>query len=159
MANEICYWDSTARKQKVRDATPEELAEIAERVAGAVARAAEAKLGKIAAERSAAFDAGMPYTFGEVQDVIQTRPQDQVNLLAISAKAARMVAAGITEPVQEFRAASDTSYWLTPEEALTLTDAAFAHGEAIYQTSWRRKNALAAIDLEAPDALEQIAAV
>lgn len=117
------------------------------------------KLAQINADRSTAIEAGVPYTFGAIADSIQTRPQDQVNLLTIWTAAREAQDAGITDPVIEFRAMSDTNYWLTPTEALAMTAAVRAHGYSVYQASWARKEALAAIDLESPDALEQIAAV
>lgn len=118
-----------------------------------------AKLVEIAADRAAAFEDGMPYVFGGVNDAVQTRPQDQVNLISVWTAAMEADAAGVTDAVIEFRAQSDTSYWLTPQEALAMTAAVRSFGYAIYKASWDRKNALAAIDLNAPDAREQIAAI
>lgn len=44
MANEVCYWDEVGKVQKVRDATPEELSEIAARPAVAAAERAAHEL-------------------------------------------------------------------------------------------------------------------
>jgi hypothetical protein len=143
----------------VVELTPEEEAEFEawRRPSPTVAR--EAKLAEINAQRAAALEAGVPYTFGGVDDAIQTRQQDQVNLLTIWTAAREAQEAGITDPVIEFRAMSDTNYMLTPAEALAMTAAVRAHGYAAYQASWARKTALDEIDLNAPDALEQIAAI
>lgn len=132
---------------------------LAESHAAGAAEAVAAKLIQINAARAAVLAAGAPYEFDGVADVIQTRPQDQTNLLCIWTAAMEANAAGITDPLIEFRAASDTSYWLTPQDALAMTAAARAYGQAAYKASWDRKNALAAINLNAPDALELIAAV
>jgi len=46
MANEITYWDPIDKMQKVRDATPEELADIAQRQVDAQAAATARVLAK-----------------------------------------------------------------------------------------------------------------
>jgi len=53
MANEICYWDNDEKIQKVRDATAEELAVIAQR---AVDKAASEELARATARSRANVD-------------------------------------------------------------------------------------------------------
>lgn len=128
--------------------------------AQAVQDAFDQKMAQINAERQAQLQAGMPYEFPDgSQDIIQTREQDQINLIVIRDNAKDALVEGVTEPVLEFRAQSDTSYWLTPEQALAMTEAVRAHGYQIYRDSWDRKEALEQIDLTATDAIQQIAAI
>lgn len=93
--------------------------------------------------RDATFAAGMGYTLpdGSV-DVVQTRPQDQINLMGLGIKAERLVDDGVTDPVMEFRGESNITHMITPADMVTLTDAALTHIEGIYQHSWDRKDAI-----------------
>lgn len=108
--------------------------------------------------RDQAFAAGLPYDIAGEPDVVQTRPQDQINLLGLSAKAQRLVAEGVTDPVMPFRGLSNVTQMLTPEQMDALTLAALAHIEGIYQRSWDRKDAIDAAeetgDHEAIEAVE-----
>lgn len=108
--------------------------------------------------RDAAFAAGLPYDIDGEPDVVQTRPQDQINLLGLSAKAQRLVAEGVIDPVMPFRGLSNVTRLLTPEQMDALTLAALAHIEGIYQRSWDRKDAidaaLVAKDRESIEAVE-----
>lgn len=97
---------------------------------------------EIDAERDRAFAEGLPYDVGGEPDVVQTRPQDQINLLGLSAKAQRLKAEGITEPVMPFRGFSNITRSLTPEQMDALALAALAHIESIYQRSWDLKDTI-----------------
>lgn len=123
------------------------------------AQAKAAKRRIIEQEHEAAFESGMPYALDGWQDVVQIRPQDQMNLIIMRDNAKDAIAAGITGPVLEFRGQKNLSRWITPQQMLELTDAARTRGYEIYRATWARKDTLDAIDLEAPDAMEQINAV
>ncbi|MCE8015917.1 DUF4376 domain-containing protein [Halomonas sp. MCCC 1A17488] len=92
--------------------------------------------------RDQAFAAGLPYDFDGHIDVVQTRPQDQINLLGLSAKAQRLIADGEAAPVMRFRGQSNETRMLTPEQMNTLTMTALNHIESIYQRSWECKDAI-----------------
>ncbi|MGJ7459471.1 DUF4376 domain-containing protein [Halomonas sp. RA08-2] len=92
--------------------------------------------------RDTAFAAGLPYEIAGEPDVVQTRPQDQINLLGLSAKAQRLIAAGDSEATLTFRGLSNVNRELTAEEMDALALAALAHIESIYQRSWMLKDAI-----------------
>ncbi|GAA0586980.1 DUF4376 domain-containing protein [Halomonas salifodinae] len=142
------YWTEDGQRHEITElgteppadalgeAPPEPLEDLAER-----------KRREIDTARDAAFAAGLPYDIAGEPDVVQTRPQDQINLLGLNAKAQRLVAEGVTDPVMPFRGLSNVTRLLTPEHMDTLTLAALAHIEDIYQRSWDRKDAIdAALD-------------
>ncbi|SEG44124.1 DUF4376 domain-containing protein [Billgrantia desiderata] len=103
--------------------------------------------------RDQAFAAGLEYEIAGEPDVIQTRPQDQINLLGLSAKAQRLIATGHPDAVFTFRGLSNINHELTAVEMDELALAALAHIESIYQRSWDRKDAIDAI--LADDGLEE----
>lgn len=103
---------------------------------------AELKRIELDAARDEAFAAGLEYDFGGEIDVVQTRPQDQVNLLGLRAKAEAAIDQGITDPVMKFRGESNVTRSLTPDKMYTLTTDALAHIESIYDHSWERKDAI-----------------
>lgn len=111
------------------EAPPEPLEDIAAR-----------KHREIDQARDAAFAAGLPYDIAGEPDVVQTRPQDQINLLGLSSKAQRLIAEGVTDPVMPFRGLSNITRLLTPEQMDAMTLAALAHIEGIYQRSWELKD-------------------
>jgi hypothetical protein len=74
--------------------------------------------------------------------VVQTRPQDQINLLGLSAKAQRLIAADQPEATLTFRGGDNVNRELTAAEIETLTLAALRHIETIYQKSWELKDIL-----------------
>ncbi len=109
-----------------------------EPLAGLAAR----KRREIDAARNEAFAAGLPYEIAGEPDVVQTRPQDQINLLGLSAKAQRLIAAGDSEAALTFRGLSNVNHELSAEEMDSLTLAALAHIEGIYQRSWDCKDTI-----------------
>ncbi|MCK2185693.1 tail fiber assembly protein [Halomonas getboli] len=101
------------------------------------------KRAEIFASRDAAFAAGMDYTLPDGSaDVVQTRPQDQINLLGLGIKAERLVNQGVTDEVMVIRGESNVSHSITPAEMVTLTDAALVYIEDIYQQGWDRKDTI-----------------
>jgi hypothetical protein len=124
-----------------------------------------AAIDKLAAQRRAemdtardqAFAAGLPYDIAGEPDVVQTRPQDQINLLGLSSKAQRLLAAGDTETLIPFRGLSNVNHGLTAQQMDDLTMAALAHIESIYQRSWDRKDAIdAALAAEDREGIEAV---
>lgn len=73
---------------------------------------------------------------------MQTRPQDQINLLGLRAKAEAAIDQGITDPVMKFRGEQNVTRYLTPDEMYALTNDALAHIESIYDHSWERKDVI-----------------
>lgn len=108
-----------------------------------VAELAQKKCQELDRARDADFTTGTEYTFpGSQSDHIQIRPEDKANLLAIAMEARDLKAAGESNPVIDFRAASNTTYQLTPNQAIDMTNAALAHVKAIYEKSWQLKDAV-----------------
>lgn len=103
---------------------------------------ANRKRRELNAARDAAFAQGMEYNLNGETDVVQTRPEDQLNLIALSAKAQRMIAAGHPDATLTFRGAENVNREITATEMDALTMAALAHIEGIYQKSWQLKDAL-----------------
>ncbi|WP_253017153.1 DUF4376 domain-containing protein [Halomonas sp. CnH100-B] len=103
---------------------------------------AELKRQELDRARDAAFAKGLEYDFNGEIDVVQTRPQDQINLLGLSAKAQRLIAAGQPDATLTFRGGDNVNRELTAAEIDMLTLAALAHIEQIYQQSWELKDAL-----------------
>ncbi|KAA0011188.1 DUF4376 domain-containing protein [Billgrantia pellis] len=140
------YWTVDGQRHEITelgleppaDALDEEPPELLERLAAR-------KRSEIDQARDAAFAAGLNYTIAGEPDVIQTRPQDQINLLGLSAKAQRLIAAGQPDAVFTFRGLSNINRELTAVEMDELALAALAHIECIYQRSWDRKDAIDAI--------------
>lgn len=105
---------------------------------------AKQKRGELDQARDEAFAQGLEYNFDGEVDVVQTRPQDQINLLGLSAKAQRLIAAGQPDAKLTFRGGDNVNRELTAAEIDALTLAALGHIEEIYQKSWTLKDALAA---------------
>lgn len=104
---------------------------------------AEDKRQVLDSARDAAFATGTSYVFpGGHEDYIQTRPEDKANLLAIAMEARDLRTVGESDPVIEFRAASNTTHQLTPGQAIDMTNAALGHVKAVYEKSWQLKDAV-----------------
>lgn len=93
--------------------------------------------------RDAAFAKGLEYDFNGEIDVVQTRPQDQINLLGLSAKSQRLIAAGQPDATLTFRSGDNVNRKLTAKEIDALTLAALGYIESIYEHSWEVKDRLA----------------
>lgn len=107
---------------------------------------AKRKRRELDAARDAAFAAGLEYNFNGETDVVQTRPQDQINLLGLSAKAQRMIAAGQPDETLTFRAGDNVNRALSATEIDALTLAALGYIESIYEHSWGLKDTLDAAE-------------
>ncbi|SFU80106.1 DUF4376 domain-containing protein [Halomonas korlensis] len=89
------------------------------------------------------LDTGLPYTMPDgTADVVQMRTEDRQNLIGLAIEARDLVVAGETAAAQEFRAASNIRYAMTPEQVIAMTDTALAHYKALLQQSWDRKDAI-----------------
>lgn len=98
---------------------------------------------KIESALASALSAGMPYTMPDgTADVVQMRGEDRQNLLGLAIEARDLKATGVTDPVQAFRAQSNNIYLMTPDQAITMTDAVLSHYKALMQQSWERKDAI-----------------
>jgi hypothetical protein len=90
-------------------------------------------------QRADALASGMPWTFNGVQEHVQIRERDLINLMAIRKRADVMIANDI-EGTLKFRSQEDHNHYLTPEEVVAMTDAAFEFTYAIYDASWTLKD-------------------
>ncbi|MBB5320464.1 DUF4376 domain-containing protein [Marinobacter oulmenensis] len=119
---------------------------------------ADDKHREIDTARADAFKAGTAYTFPDgTADHIQIRPEDKSNLLAIAMEARELKAADETGQVIEFRSAANKTYWLTPDQAITMTNAALDGVKAIYKKSWDLKDEVnASLDAGDREGIEAI---
>lgn len=118
---------------------------------------ASRKRRELDAARDAAFAAGLEYDFNGEPDVVQTRPQDQINLLGLSAKAQRLIAAGQPDATLTFRAGDNVNRELSATEIDALTLAALGYIESIYEHSWSVKDRLDELVKKGDkDAIEQL---
>lgn len=100
--------------------------------------AKERKQGDIVAARDVAIEGGFSYLFAGIEDRVQTRERDRENLMGLAVAAQQAIAAGTGESLQ-FRAESNTTYTLTPDEMLAVATAAQEHISAQYVHSWTLK--------------------
>jgi hypothetical protein len=113
---------------------------------------ADRKRREIETARDAAINEGFTHTFGETDDIVQTRQRDRENLTGLAVSAQRH-----TEETFHFRAKSNATYELTASEMLALADAAQAHVSQQYAHSWQLKAEIdAALEAEDRDAIEAI---
>lgn len=90
---------------------------------------------------SDALAAGMPYTMPDgTEEVVQTRPEDEPNLLGLAIEARDLRAAGETGAVQQLRTLSNKVYDLTPQQMIDLTDAAKRLKKQQLDKSWVLKD-------------------
>lgn len=96
----------------------------------------------IDAWRETAERAGVTYEFpGGHVDVIQTRHADDFrNIQGRVTDAMLKKSQGITDPVIFFRAESDTTYNLTPDEAIDMGTAVSSFVDAQYVIAWQLKD-------------------
>ncbi|GEK74233.1 MULTISPECIES: DUF4376 domain-containing protein [Halomonas] len=128
-------------------APPEPLEDLAERKRAAIATAL-----------ADALAAGMPYTMPDgSEDTVQMLAEDRQNLLGLAIEARNLKAAGVSDPVQEFRGLSNTRYPMTPDQVIALTDAALGHYKVLKARSWDRKDAIdAALAAEDREGIEAV---
>ncbi|NVF16009.1 DUF4376 domain-containing protein [Vreelandella maris] len=124
------------------EAPPESLADVAAK-----------KKREIESARDAAIDDGFTHTFGDTDDVVQTRQRDRENLTGLAVSAQRH-----PDKTFQFRAKSNATYELTADDMLALADAAQDHVSEQYGKSWQLKaqvdSALEAEDREGLEAIE-----
>jgi hypothetical protein len=108
-----------------------------------LAREKSLKTAQIDSWRDTAIAAGVEFDFDGTLDVVQTRDErDYVNISGYTLKAMMLQTAGVTGPVLEFRAESNTNYNLTPLLMLALGNAVAEHRANAYQISWTLKDAV-----------------
>lgn len=99
--------------------------------------------------------AGLPYSFpGGFEDVVQMRDErDRTNINAQVTIAMLLQGQGVSDPVLPFRAASNTTYLLTPTQMIEMGMAVAAFSSELYQIGWALKaqvdEATSAEELEA----------
>ena len=109
-------------------------------------RLATHKRSEIDAARDTALHSGLSYTMPDgTQETVQTRAQDEPNLLGLAIEARDLKAEGVTDPVLILRVESNRNYELTPQQMIELTDAAKNHKKLILAKSWQLKDAVDAI--------------
>ncbi|MBY5942299.1 DUF4376 domain-containing protein [Halomonas sp. DP5N14-9] len=101
--------------------------------------AKQRKIAEIEQWRVEAVDAGMPYEFEGVQEVVQTRAEDRENLMGLEGEANHLIEAGVTDAVMTLRVQSNNEYLLTPAEMVAVARAAFKHKADQYPISWALK--------------------
>lgn len=79
---------------------------------------------------------GFPYTFNNKTIHVQLRDVDRTNLGSILQRANNLKADGIVDPVIPYRPMENTTEWMTPDEAITLSKAALDQGESVYINRW-----------------------
>lgn len=102
------------------------------------------------------LNAGMPYTFEGIPEIVQTRDQDKTNLLGISVMAMQLTLQGVAEACIPFMVESNVEYLLTPAEASQMTMLAGSYTTGIYKRHWALKQYLLSINVDTPDALNKI---
>lgn len=88
--------------------------------------------------RDTAIEGGFLYEFSGTQDRVQTRQRDRENLMGLAVAAQQAITAGASQAFQ-FRAESNETYTLTPDEMLAVSTAAQEHVSAQYAHSWSLK--------------------
>ena len=88
--------------------------------------------------RQEVFDSGMAYNFNGVIDIVQTRPEDKINLLGLYLESQILISNGIVEPM-EFMPASNNHKLVTPVNMQELTLNAMTHIKNIYKRAWYLK--------------------
>ena len=101
-------------------------------------------LRRVNSEHLARLGGGVPFMFGNTLDTVQTRDErDMINISGVATRAMLLQAQGVQEPVISFRAQSNTTYPLTPAQAVALGEAVADHQQQIYSTTWLLKDAIA----------------
>ncbi|MCZ0930301.1 DUF4376 domain-containing protein [Halomonas janggokensis] len=151
------HWEKFDGRSKVDVGWRFENGEFSAPPAPDITELAAQKRAEIDTARDTELAKGLPHEIAGEQDVVQTRPQDQLNLLGLRAKAEAAREEGITEPVMKFRGQKNITRYLTPDEMHNLTTAALAHIEEIYDHSWERKDAIkVALEAEDRDGIEAV---
>lgn len=104
---------------------------------------AEGKRREIDMARDMTLFQGVPHTMPDgTEEVVQIRPQDEPNLLALAIEARDLRAEGVTEPVLTIRVESNINYSLTPQQMIDLTDATKDYKKVTFAKSWILKDAV-----------------
>lgn len=91
--------------------------------------------------RVQAFEEGMYYKFPDgTGGHVQLRPEDQINIHSLLAKAQLLEDAEDYETLLKFRTRENETKYLTGSEMRDMAVKALAYGEAIYEVSWTLKD-------------------
>lgn len=100
-------------------------------------------LQRVNAQHLRTLTAGIPYNFLGTDDVIQTRHErDLINISGLATRALLLKADGVNESVIPFRADSNTTYLLTPDEMLAMAAAVSDFTAQQYSEAWALKDAI-----------------
>lgn len=83
---------------------------------------------------------GMNWTFNGIDETVQTRPEDKTNLLGIAMESRYLHSVGMSDPFTPFRVESNNEYPITPQEGITITNAALQHIIEKYRRCWKYKD-------------------
>lgn len=90
---------------------------------------------------SAALRDGMSYSMPDgTEEVVQTRPSDEPNLIGLAVEARDLRAGGETNPVMMLRVQSNANHQLTPQQMIDITNAASAFKKQQLAHSWALKD-------------------
>ena len=104
-------------------------------------------LQRVNAEHLKTLTAGIPYNFLGTDDVIQTRHErDLINISGLATRALLLRADGISDSIIPFRADSNTTYFLTPDEMLAMAAAVSDFTAQQYSNAWALKDAINAAE-------------
>lgn len=102
-----------------------------------------AKLQDIDSWRVLAEQKGMPWTFGTIQDKVQVRHDRDLNNINGRVSAALVLKGrGVTDPVLPFRAQSNITHNLTPDEMIEMGLAVGEFTASQYMIAWDLKGRL-----------------
>lgn len=99
----------------------------------------------VLALREADLATGFIYTTSDEQHIfgVQLRPEDRPNLLGLSMKAEKLIAAGL-ETQTKFRSTENETFMLSPVELKRMCDTALATYERVFDASWALKDQITA---------------
>jgi hypothetical protein len=101
------------------------------------------KLNDIEQMQAVDLTAGVPFVFGSAEDIVQTRGErDLININGVVTQAILLKNAGVVEPIIQFRAQSNATYMLTPDEAINMGVTVAQHSQQVYEKAWLLKDAI-----------------
>ncbi|HRQ57667.1 MAG TPA: DUF4376 domain-containing protein [Azoarcus taiwanensis] len=149
---ELAWWQTRGARSVDASETPHVISwAVEDRLLEEVKELAWERIKDVRAEKRAE---GVAHTFpGDVVGRIQIREEDINNLLSIHAAAttALMMSQPATLP---FTDAENVTHWLSAQQALEVTMAAFAHGAAVHVQSQTRR-----AQIEAAESVAEVVAV
>lgn len=100
------------------------------------------KINQIEKSQATELTAGVPFSFNGTSDLVQTRSErDLININGVVTQAMLLKNANVFEPAIRFRAQSNCSFMLTPDDAIALGVAVAQHSQQVYEKAWQLKDA------------------